>query len=428
MPRRDVDIIIKARDDASRKFNKAGGSAKAFGKTLKSVGTSFLAVGAAAGAAFVAVDRLATIGDDIGKGAKKIGVTAEEFQKLAFAARRSGASAGNINAAFKRMSSTIFDAERGIKESSDALDELGLSVDDLKGKAPERQFSIIAERLNAIEDATTKAALAQDVFGRAGTELIPMIANYKSLAAEAEKVGLITNKNVEAAEKFKDQMEDLKTASISFVANSGLLEYITEVLEGWQALDDIGRGEITPFREAPTEAERRAQREGARRRRSAAEAQKFAGIVEEANVEANKRFFADLSAKDKAAADAIAAKIPDFDKEALSKEKARANAETEWVKSRDRMDKQITTEREAMRKFMGERDEARRQPVQATIARFRTSFGDSGTTKTIDDNLKANKTTADNTQKMVDAVDTLAAVLVTQGGGDSITLNTNGYQ
>ena len=51
---------------------------------------------------------------------------------------------------------------------------LGISVSDLQGISPEQQFQLFANALADVDDASTRAALAQDVFGRAGTELLPL--------------------------------------------------------------------------------------------------------------------------------------------------------------------------------------------------------------------------------------------------------------
>jgi hypothetical protein len=435
MARRDVDIIIKARDDASRKFDKSGRSARKFQKDIKAVSSGLLIAGAAAGSAFVAFDRLATIGDDIGKGAKKIGVTAEEFQKLSFAAERSGATAGNVNAAFKRMSSTIFDAGRGIKESTDALDELGISLDELKGLSPEEQFSIIAERLNAVEDATTKAALAQDVFGRAGTELIPMIANYKELANEAERVGLITDENVKAAERYKDQMTDLKTAATAFVSNSGLLQYLTDVVDRMHEWARLTTGEklrmffpggISPEGiPAPTAEEREIQEFEANQRRRLKREADDARIIAEANKAASKAFFARMTKEDKDARAKFANAIPDFDRDAVRNQDARDKAERGFIASMNAMTQEMEEAKESFL-TIDEINQRREPTVTATASRFR-SFRESSTTPTENENLRANKTTAENTDKIVTAIGNLATAIASGAAGSDLDVQFNNF-
>jgi len=213
---RRFDILINAKDkNAAATFRKVAGA-------MAAMFSANIIKNQIAG--------IVNLGDEIGKTATRIGTTAEEFQKFAFAARRGGATGGDVEKAFKRMASTIFDANRGIKESVEGLEDLGLTADDLRGKNPARQFELIADGLNRITDASDKAALAQDVFGKAGTALIPMLGNYKELGKELERMGgIIANENVKAAEDFKDAMEDLSTTIKAVVANSGLIKWLANV-------------------------------------------------------------------------------------------------------------------------------------------------------------------------------------------------------
>jgi hypothetical protein len=202
---------------------------------LKRLGGSVAgAVGMSVGAAGFAMftKQLIDSADQIGKVSKRLGVTAEEYQKLQFAAERSGASQGAVEKGMRRMAATVYDAGKGLSTAKMALSDLGLSYKDLEGKSPERQFAIIAERLNLVKDASLKSALAQRIFGRSGTELIPMIGDYSKLADEIERSGgLMSNEAVAAAERFKDSMTNMGTTIKAALANSGLLEWLADVVD-----------------------------------------------------------------------------------------------------------------------------------------------------------------------------------------------------
>jgi len=209
---------------------------KASSKVIGGLKSGVMALGGVLAGAFAIgkvvrfTGELVTLGDEIGKASKRIGIGAEEYQKLGFAARRAGATANDVERAFKRMSSTIFDAGKGLKESQDALDVLSLSFKELNGLKPDKQFEKIANSLNLVEDETTKAALAQDVFGRAGTALIPLLDNYKQLGSELERIGgIISNENVMAAEDFKDSIEDLTTQFKALATETGILKFLRDV-------------------------------------------------------------------------------------------------------------------------------------------------------------------------------------------------------
>jgi hypothetical protein len=88
---------------------------------------------------------------------------------------------------------------------------LGLTVADLDQLSPEEQFKLIADRLAAIEDPTIRAAAAMQLFGRSGTQLLPMLAGgaagIEQLQEQARKLGLtISTEDAKAAERFTDTL------------------------------------------------------------------------------------------------------------------------------------------------------------------------------------------------------------------------------
>jgi len=188
--------LNKALDKGESRLNKfKGGATKIFGAVKKAA--TGLAIGGAAalvGFGVAAVKNFADVGDQLDKMSKRTGFSVESLGELKFAAEQSGASLETVEKGAKRMASTILDAQMGLSTAVDAFDALGIKADELKGKSPEEQFQIMANALAGVEDASTKAALAQDVFGRAGTELLPLFnAGEKGMAAlrdQAKSLGI----------------------------------------------------------------------------------------------------------------------------------------------------------------------------------------------------------------------------------------------
>jgi hypothetical protein len=221
-----VNILINARDNASATFKKVA----------VGIGGLF-----AAGKMVGWTKDIINMGDAIGKASKRAGMSAEEWQKLKYAAEVSGASAGDVETAFKKMSSTIFDANKGMKTAQDALAALGLNYAKIANMSPERQFAEIAARLNLVKNATDKAAIAQDIFGRSGTMLLPMIGNYEQIGKHLENIGgIIKNDVVAASESFNDQIKDLTASMQAMVANSGLLTFLNDAVKYMGELNELG--------------------------------------------------------------------------------------------------------------------------------------------------------------------------------------------
>jgi hypothetical protein len=178
-------------------------------------------VKAASRATLGLVDDVTSLGDSIAKTSRQIGISARSFQRLSFAADRSGASARSLRKGLLNISKNLRDAEIAAGKGkgtgfTGALAELGLRFKDLQGLSPEKQLGLLGDALNGITDKSRRAALAQQLLGvRSGPELASLLAEgtggLKALGDEAERLGLVLDdKALAASEAFQDSMTDLK--------------------------------------------------------------------------------------------------------------------------------------------------------------------------------------------------------------------------
>ena len=130
---------------------------------------------AIAGFAVTAIKSFAETGDEIQKMALRTGFSTEALSELKFAAEQSGASIGDIEKIIKKMQITILDANLGLSTATDAFSLLGISVATSTSSTPSSS-STSSPALIAVEDSSLRAALAQKVFGRAGTTILPLLA------------------------------------------------------------------------------------------------------------------------------------------------------------------------------------------------------------------------------------------------------------
>lgn len=92
-----------------------------------------------------------------------------------------------------------------------ALDKIGLSFKDLQGLTPEEQFQKVADGLSSITDESTRGAVAQKLFGRAGRQLIPMLPDLAALRQEARDLRLVpSDDSVKAAAQVNDAFGRIK--------------------------------------------------------------------------------------------------------------------------------------------------------------------------------------------------------------------------
>lgn len=171
---------------------------RAMGAALIDIGKKTAAIGAVALAPLIASLRIfAKEGDALAKMSQRTGASVEALSELGYAADQSGASIDSLERGLRIMQRTIVEAATGSQGAQDALARLGLTVQDLAGLAPDDQFTLIADRLSKIEDPAIKAATAMELFGRGGTELLPMLADgaagIAQLREEARRFGLTTS-------------------------------------------------------------------------------------------------------------------------------------------------------------------------------------------------------------------------------------------
>eukprot|EP00913_Durusdinium_trenchii_P035226 g32956.t1 len=137
------------------------------------------------------------------------------LSQLRFAAQQSGTDFETLEKSMFGLSRSVFDLSRGSATARAGFGALGLQMRDLKGLKPEQQLGLIADRMNKFSDVATRGAIAQQIFGRAGRQMLPMLAGgskgIKDLTTEADKLGLtIGGKQAKAAAEFADGFNRLK--------------------------------------------------------------------------------------------------------------------------------------------------------------------------------------------------------------------------
>lgn len=173
------------------KLAKAGGAAAAFGAA------AVAATGTAVKALKSQADATAQAADAVDKGSQKMGVSAETYQKLSYAADLSGTSINTLQAATKKLQASGSDLD-----ISGALDQL-----------------------YAIEDADARAAAAHEMFGdKIANELAPMLnagkEGFTAMTDEAERLGMVMSDDaVKNGAAYTDAMDALN-GSIDAVKNT----------------------------------------------------------------------------------------------------------------------------------------------------------------------------------------------------------------
>lgn len=183
---------------------------------LKSIAVTAAAAG---GSVFGLVKLTADAGDHAFKMAQKVGIGVEALQELAYAAKLSDVSADELQQSLTILSRKAIDASRGSGEALRPFTQLGVRLRDTNGKIRSTDDLLVSlsDKFAKMPDGTKKTALAVELFGRSGANLIPFLnqgsKGIEALRKEAQELGVVFSEDqAKAAEEFNDNLTRLFAA------------------------------------------------------------------------------------------------------------------------------------------------------------------------------------------------------------------------
>jgi hypothetical protein len=256
---RNVAVVeIRGEDKTRQAFRTAGNALDKYNRKLEktTAKTNLLAGGmgklggAVAGLVGIAgigalTRKVLQLGDRLQKVSLQTGLAVEELEILQFAASQSGVGTEALNKSLQKFNRTIGDADQGIKESSDAFELLGISITANDGKIKDSSalFVEVAEAIKGIESPARQAAIASDLFGRSGVELLPLLQQgafgIDMFADRLREVGGIVGTDAaNSISAFNDQMDLLNRAFTAkfAVVLVAVLPFLTALVENFDAI------------------------------------------------------------------------------------------------------------------------------------------------------------------------------------------------
>jgi len=240
-----LDILVGAKDQG------ANGTLQSISQNLDQVSTkAALAGGAITAMLTKAALAGAQLGDEIAKASKRTGIAVEELSKLRYAAGQQDVAFAELTNGLRFLARNMDNASKGMKESKEAFDALGISVTDADGELrPVGEVLLeVADGMKRTTNQTERTALAMAVFGRSGAQMLPFIqegsGSIEELTERAEKLGLVmSEETAAAAEEFGDRWSDMKEQLLQFsvVVTEELLPVLRDIEEPMTAALDAFR-------------------------------------------------------------------------------------------------------------------------------------------------------------------------------------------
>lgn len=170
--------------------------------------------------------------------AKAVGVSAQQLGALQLEAKKAGLETDRIADAMSGLNEKLLDAAAGGKDAKAFFDALGVSVVDTAGQVKNADVALqdIATAFAGMADGATKSAIASELMGDAGAELIPILnqggsALRANTQAAIEMGAVLSDQTIGQVRQLKSEMAQTG-AVVDAAKNSimaGLLPTLTNL-------------------------------------------------------------------------------------------------------------------------------------------------------------------------------------------------------
>lgn len=178
----------------------------------------------------------------ISKSSKMFGVSAEEYQKQAYAWEKVTDDAEAYNTVMNATLGVVSKVSTGNQKVVTDLANVGLTLEDLKGKSSQETLSIITSAISQLGTEAERQAASLALFGNTAGVYVTQMAQTSTSAiagfrSEIEETGLMTDEQVAKGAQLAKTFEKIKMSIKKMVATMGealvpLFEQFGELVKG----------------------------------------------------------------------------------------------------------------------------------------------------------------------------------------------------
>lgn len=199
-------------------------------------------------AAVDTVKEIAESGDEIDKESQKLQISAELYQKLAYAMDMSGSSISDVSKGIKNITNELAKAEKGTKGAGSQFEELGITLKNTDGTMKDAE-TVLMETIDALanmENETQRNKAANDIFGKSYSELLPLLnegsEGIHALMQEAEDYGMVmSNDAVKASAEYDDSLTRLD-GTVKGIKTRIVQEFLPSLTDIADGFSDMANG------------------------------------------------------------------------------------------------------------------------------------------------------------------------------------------
>lgn len=177
--------------------------------------------------------------DELGKMSDRLGLDPADLKQLQIAAELGGASIAEVEKGLRYYLRQAYEAANGSKRLAAELNAVGVNLEDLARMSVAEQIAAIGRGLNSLPNPAQRAAIATDLFSRAGLNLLQTLspAALAQASEQMERMGFaITREDIARVEAANDAWAMMKV-SIKQLADAFTMELAPAIKETIELLN-----------------------------------------------------------------------------------------------------------------------------------------------------------------------------------------------
>lgn len=240
-----LEYELKGKSDVEQVTGRAKKSVDSLGQSFKQAGSSIGKHLAGMFGAAVLFDKalnlitgtfreLGVIADQVDRS----GLSAEQFQRLAYAAQQSGVSVSALAKATRQLRVEMAEAANGTGKKVEMFKALGISLEQLKSGDASAVFLAISSAMAGSADDSERLLISTAFFGdKIGNDILPLLSDYQKLSKDIANAPVVDAKTLKMLGDYNDGMDTL-TAKMKvlvayiFSAYDAYAKFASKVSEG----------------------------------------------------------------------------------------------------------------------------------------------------------------------------------------------------
>ena len=222
-----LEYELKGKSDVEQVTGRAKKSVDSLGESFKKAGSDIGKKLAGMFAATVLFDKalsfLSNTFRQLGEVADQVdrsGLSAEQFQGLAYAAQQSGVSVNVLAKATRQLRVDMAEAAAGTGKKIEMFKALGVTMEQLKAGDATAVFLAISAALGGGADDSERLLITTSLFGdKIGNDILPMLNDFQKLQKDIADAPIVDAKTLKAMGEYNDGMDRLNASMVKLAAS-----------------------------------------------------------------------------------------------------------------------------------------------------------------------------------------------------------------